>query len=304
MPGFPVNRFVDLNESQAKHFLCNICKNIFNNAVRLECEHTFCKDCLQERIANDCKECPECHYKFSLKRNNKSRDEPNSVIISNFVFKSHLMVNNFIKELKIKCDFESNGCPESVELGLLDDHIIDCVHKFCVKCKYPLGKSRRHDCVEVLRKALNQKSTDFVQQLEKSKEIIEKQNLIIKSQKKEIQDCLRGLLSMGQRLFASIEYILIGTYKSTVLRLELNHDHIKFISIPTNNEALKKKYHITLPFTEILDVMYCMDPSLLTLFVLIDSDCCHKIQDSFYLGDNSPNEHKFDVHSNGLLIDF
>ena len=50
MSGFEVNRFVDLSERESQHLICGICRNVFNNAIRSDCEHTFCRQCVEDWI--------------------------------------------------------------------------------------------------------------------------------------------------------------------------------------------------------------------------------------------------------------
>ena len=156
MPGFDSNRFTDLNENLTKHLICSICLNIFDNAVRSSCEHTFCKSCVQQWIESNHKECPECRVEFETrKRSDSSRSADNLVLIRNYIFKSHLLANSLVSDLTIKCDFEFSGCQQSVKLGLLSSHVKDCPHRLCAKCGFTFIENIEHNCIELLKNDRN-----------------------------------------------------------------------------------------------------------------------------------------------------
>ena len=124
MSKFDINRFIDLNEREAKHLICSICLNIFNDALRSECEHTFCKSCVKQWIDSNHSYCPECRKNFAIrKRTNSSRNDNNLVFIKNYLFKRSLLINNLINEMQIKCDFHFNGCQQPIKLSQLSAHI-------------------------------------------------------------------------------------------------------------------------------------------------------------------------------------
>ena len=157
MPGFERNRFIDLTEREAKHFTCSICLNIFNNAVKSECEHTFCKDCVQQWIDSRSKYCPECRQCFpAIKRLSNTGSDNSLVIVGSHTFKHNLMANNFVNDLKVKCDFVDNGCKEVIEFGLLSAHLKVCAHRLCGTCGVELGDPSQHNCVQLLKNIRNQ----------------------------------------------------------------------------------------------------------------------------------------------------
>ena len=149
MPGYKIDRFIDLTEGLKKHLTCTLCQQIFKNAVKSECDHTFCKECIQQWVGLT-RKCPGCEHRFSMKRSNDSRDERNVVIISNYVFKSHQIIDNMINDLKIKCDFEFNGCKHIIELASLQSHINECQYKKCF-CSVD-GLTEPHNCADNLWK--------------------------------------------------------------------------------------------------------------------------------------------------------
>ena len=182
MCGFEVNRFVDLSESVSKHLICSICLNIFRNAIRSECEHNFCRQCVGNWIKSNKNYCPECRKAFiKRKRNLRTSCDDNTLIVCDFVFKTNLMANNLINELKIKCDFESNGCKEVIELGLLSSllssHLKECQHKICKNCGFPFREHIEHipqKCIERLKNDKNESKKKLNEINEKFNELKEK----------------------------------------------------------------------------------------------------------------------------------
>ena len=112
MSGFDINRFTDLNEREAKHLICSICHDIFNDAVKSGCEHTFCKSCVQQWIQTNHKECPDCRTKFTRKRSDSTENTDYSILIGNYIFKPNRTANSIINEMMIKCKYDFNGCQQ------------------------------------------------------------------------------------------------------------------------------------------------------------------------------------------------
>ena len=323
MPGFEKSRFVDLTESQAKHFTCSFCLNVFNNAVRSVCEHTFCKNCVQQWIVCEHKECPECRHPFTMKRTNDTRDEPNLVIIYNYIFKTNLMANNLINDLKIKCDFEFNGCKHIIELGLLEGHINECQHKYCKDCyhNYSLVPNREHNCLEILKKdrnlflihikklesevknldTLKNECKEIKGQYESSLNTIKQMAENNKSVTKEIDSIFELFSQIDSFDSISVDYVILGNYRSTTRKLELSPQNISIYSVLANTDNSKKmRYNITICFDDIQQLMYCFDSRLWAFVLKINTECCHQIQEFLSLGEESQNDFKFDVNSNGI----
>ena len=150
MPGFLVNRFIDLTEKDCKYFKCGICFNIFIDPVETQCGHSFCKRCLIECIQNDLCQCPNCNQPFKRKRSIAFMNDPKTIFIYKYVFQHNSIANTFISRLKVKCDFESNGCREVMEIKSLSDHIIFCRFKYrmCEICGIYFEINYGHNCFE------------------------------------------------------------------------------------------------------------------------------------------------------------
>ena len=86
------------------HLICSICKKVFNNPVLIDCDHTFCYECIKKTLKENNNECPKCHEKnFSL---NFSRD---------------LMAYNLVMELEVSCN-NVGKCPWIGHLSELVAH--------------------------------------------------------------------------------------------------------------------------------------------------------------------------------------
>ena len=169
--GYDRSRFVHLPESLAKHLKCSICLNIFDNAVSNKCGHTFCKYCLHKWIQNNHKECPECREQFTPKRAAPNNKNDNTIIIiSNNVFGPNLMANAIVSEQIIKCDFEFNGCPETIEVGSLPTHLKKCLFTLCKTCGFTAGREGEHNCFELMRNNRDEMKNRLLQYEKANKE--------------------------------------------------------------------------------------------------------------------------------------
>jgi hypothetical protein len=132
MPGFGISRFIDLNESLETHLSCGICYGIFNNPVETQCGHIFCEDCIKQWFNGNNKSCPFCKQQIGNKRRKNSTYDNSfdSYVIFSKTNKILLMIDS-INNLKIKCDFEANGCKEVTKLGLLSKHLEICNYNLC-----------------------------------------------------------------------------------------------------------------------------------------------------------------------------
>jgi len=46
---------------------CSVCRDIFRSPVRLSCDHSFCKECLQQSWrSKEIRECPNCGRRSSI----------------------------------------------------------------------------------------------------------------------------------------------------------------------------------------------------------------------------------------------
>ena len=271
MTGFDRNRFIDLSERERKLLNCVICLNIFNDPIRSECDHTFCKSCIQQWIDSNHSTCPECRKGFTRKRRQQTDD--NSVIIANHVFRRNLMANNFVNELKTKCDFEFNECPLIVEFGLLSAHIKQCEHRFCKTCELELD-SNEHNCVEALK---NRRNEDIKQQKEMFQSMINSLEEVILTNDNTMREMGEKISHLEKyKLISSFlitttkqclpfilkpVYVYLGSVKPYLTILRLNSETIILtMDVEDSNEFLMED--LSLDITDISEIMCCLDSTL------------------------------------------
>ncbi len=104
--GFEDNRF-EIVVSQRFH--CPICFLVLKDPVMCKNEHYYCSFCMKKHLENS-SFCPTCleHLTVATLR-------PASRI-----------VNDYISELNIHCDFYPRGCHEMVQVGDLKRHVAGC----------------------------------------------------------------------------------------------------------------------------------------------------------------------------------
>ncbi|CAG2100085.1 unnamed protein product, partial [Medioppia subpectinata] len=62
-----------------------------------------------------------------------------------------------IEKLRIKCDYEWNGCPEVCPLESLSTHLKTCQYRLCLTCDLTVGPtSDDHNCIEGLKRNRNE----------------------------------------------------------------------------------------------------------------------------------------------------
>lgn len=93
-----------------RNLVCPICHCPFIQPVRLDCDHTFCRDCLGRAFTTqntDVKKCPSCRTSSSF---SQTQSVPRFII-------------HMIDELVVKCPKHDAGCTSQVRRGDLQDHV-------------------------------------------------------------------------------------------------------------------------------------------------------------------------------------
>ncbi|XP_028415442.1 uncharacterized protein LOC114538461 [Dendronephthya gigantea] len=121
--GYDPNRFLDpVNED----YLCNICHGVFNNPRLCEAEeHYFCLSCIEGYLVHS-QSCPKCQQHLTQ----KTLKHP------------HFFLPKILSQLRIKCDYNSRGCPIFTQLKMLDDHVSVCEYRpvTCGNCGQEVNK--------------------------------------------------------------------------------------------------------------------------------------------------------------------
>ena len=94
-----------------ENFHCSICFNVLKEPrMCRNNEHIFCLACITRNLNENSETCPECSESLSV---DTLRRAPR-------------VVNNYLSELEIKCDFASRGCPEYIRVEALNVHVASC----------------------------------------------------------------------------------------------------------------------------------------------------------------------------------
>ena len=202
--GFELEKFQNSN-SIDEELICSICLGVFENPLEINsCQHIFCSICILESIQKGNNHCP-----IDRQLINDDLREPR-------------LIKRIIENLKIKCDYTTEGCQSIVKIESLSRHhdqcefnpnnFIECQCGLIVK-KIDLDK---HNCVEVLlninkelRETIKQKDNE----IERLKSLKTRINLV-KSIKEEHLQMVQNLKSMYKclkfyKIFNTVKFILI-----------------------------------------------------------------------------------------------
>jgi hypothetical protein len=138
--GYDISRFVgDVSDE----LLCSICSDVLEDPLTTECQHLFCCDCINGWLCENCtcpidrKQIPKSTLKLAPKT-----------------------IKNLLNELKIHCDYRSDGCVKVVSLEFLAKHVLNCNYRLekKLKCKKGCGKMmtreelKSHNCLNNIRR--------------------------------------------------------------------------------------------------------------------------------------------------------
>lgn len=137
MTGYDKSRIVDVSSNELDEFTCGICYGIFNEPVVTQCcRQTYCKVCINEWLTSN----PTCPNDRKTLKTDDLSPLPRFVI--------NLLIN-----MKIKCDYDGNGCKTIVKIGELGEHIKTCQHgpnAKCETCGLEKNDAESHDCIAEL----------------------------------------------------------------------------------------------------------------------------------------------------------
>ncbi|CAG2104125.1 unnamed protein product [Medioppia subpectinata] len=164
MPGYPTECFVDLSPELADEIQCSICLCVLCDAVDTKCRHSYCYECIEQWLTSQtgAKLCPECKQSVANKygknskkaKYNKRDPKLNALLIGNdVVVYRNRRVNAIIGRLRVKCEWEANGCPHVMALDALAGHSANCEYRVCDWCGLlctPNDGNGEHDCVLAL----------------------------------------------------------------------------------------------------------------------------------------------------------
>ena len=163
----------------SRHLICSICKKVFNNPVLINCDHTFCLECIKKKLKENNNECPICHEKnYSLS------------------FSRDLMAYNLVMELEVSCN-NVGKCPWIGHLSELVAH-----QNICDKTLKILEENNKQMVKNISKRFSYNK--DINKEKKNSDNFIffksEKKNLIIS---KEGEIMLKNLKAEKEKFFDS-----------------------------------------------------------------------------------------------------
>ena len=161
--GIDIQRFI---EPPNENLICSICLAVFDDPVVLaSCDHTFCRSCIDAVISN-----ARNNQRLNADDNEANGGQVNQKcpvckqIINSRYIKPQRIILNIWKDLKLRCRFQLNGCPEVVTVDRDESHARKCsfnnlILKCPEECGYhgPLFKDGRkiHSCVDYLKGELH-----------------------------------------------------------------------------------------------------------------------------------------------------
>ena len=178
------SQFVDISEDDLEEFICGIYLSVFIErwSPTVAVKH-FANNVLRDGL-----------------RPNNTCPNDRQVLTRANIQKPALIVINLLNNLKIKCDFASNGCKSVIKLENRVKHRDECDYnpdKYCVKCDFNLGDYSKHNCIDNLSNKiswLNEKNTDLStkcsdlsKNIETSKSIIIRKNDMISDLTKQLK---------------------------------------------------------------------------------------------------------------------
>ena len=114
LTGWSTDRFIEPTE----HYICGICREVFKDAMSLNCGHTFCKCCITKSDIFFQNKCPVCRA-FTIE------------LVPDF--STRMKING----MAISCLYKEKGCEYKIALSRMTEHEICCPYKpvSCIQCK-------------------------------------------------------------------------------------------------------------------------------------------------------------------------
>jgi hypothetical protein len=108
-----------------ENLVCSICNEVFKDPVQIDCDHTFCRECIEQWFFTS-QSCPIDRRPVSSSE--RSNLKPASRIIK-----------NLIDALQVKCIYNKEGCNLVMKLESRNKHASECDFKPDLQIKCPNG---------------------------------------------------------------------------------------------------------------------------------------------------------------------
>lgn len=154
--GIPSCRFVDKMNEQ---FVCTVCCDVAIDPIVVEdCEHIFCRECVE---FDSLVKCPTCQEPFK---------EPKWTRMKGALARCYF-------GLEIKC--LNTSCGRKLDVTTFSDHdqVCNLTFEFCSDCSFKSrrGESNVHSCSKVLKEFYETKLGDVKSDLDQLKELFKKE---------------------------------------------------------------------------------------------------------------------------------
>ena len=113
------------------NLLCAICHSAFVVPVKLDCEHVFCQECINQALSHS-ENCPSCRKRIT--------GRPMGVAVPK-------LIDRILDGLIVKCPMHLEGCTDTVARGAIQAHVDQYCDYTEVKCPWDrcMLKARRKD---------------------------------------------------------------------------------------------------------------------------------------------------------------
>ncbi len=99
-------------------------------------------------------------------------------------------------------------------------------------------------------------------------------------------------------------FVIIGNYVTKPKSVDFDSESVKLKKIATNDSKVKYKYHISIPFIDMNELIYSYQSSTLQIFIKPEKSSFDKIKECLHLENNSQNDFKYSEKSNLFLNPF
>ena len=180
------NNFFGVSEEDINEFTCGICFEIFVNPVFTQCcRQIYCFDCINQWLGEH-NTCPNDRQQLS----------------SNGLIQPNRALLNIFNNLKVKCNYNLNGCQEILKVKELANHLLNCdfrPNRKCKTCETIREKDKIHDCLENIKIKnieLKENNKDLVNEISKyfeEKDKLDKEISDLKTENKSLNNEIRKL---------------------------------------------------------------------------------------------------------------
>lgn len=193
--GLDENRFSgDVDED----FRCPICQDIIEDPIASQCEHVFCKSCINQWLQSE-SSCPVDRKPLNV----------------SLLCEPSRFFRNFYSKLVLKCDFESKGCEVIIKIEDLKTHHNKCQFNPIVKhecekgCEALLTRNEKiiHNCVEYLKSKLKEELKKANERQSEHEELVKDLQIIITRQSNEINE-LKKKINSQPPVLSELRYFI------------------------------------------------------------------------------------------------